>query len=116
MLQLFWSVVERLKVLLATAAAQELEADFLLRHAQRKAELLRQAQAFEQEGLTAVAQELRQRAEDLYTHRPLASAQATSEFLATTAPALPEPAASREDQARKAGRSSRSQAEQEDRS
>jgi hypothetical protein len=69
---LFRAVVDRLKLLLATAAAQEVEADFLTREAERKAELLRQAGRYAAEGLADVAQQLSRRVEGLDIERPLA--------------------------------------------
>jgi hypothetical protein len=69
---LFRAVIDRIKVLLATSAALELEADALARQAERKAELLRLAQQYESEKLSAVAQELRQHAEALDGKQPLA--------------------------------------------
>jgi hypothetical protein len=68
----FRAVLDRLKALLATSAALELEADALARHAQRKADLLRLAEQYESEKLHSVAQELRQHAETLDLQRPLA--------------------------------------------
>ncbi len=71
MFHLFRAVLDRLKALLVTSAALELEADALARHAQRKAELLRLAEQYESEKLHAVAQELRQHAENLDLQQPL---------------------------------------------
>jgi hypothetical protein len=68
---LFRAVVDRLKLLLATAAAQEVEADFLTREAERNAELMRQAGRYDAEGLADVAQQLRRQTEDLSTEQPL---------------------------------------------
>jgi len=68
------AAIERLKALLATSAALELEADARARHAQCKAELLRLAQQYEAENLPTVAQELRQHAEALDGKQPLAGA------------------------------------------
>jgi hypothetical protein len=72
MFNLFRAVIDRIKILLATSAALELEADGLARHAQRKAELLRLAEQYESEKLHAVALELRQQAEALDRKQPLA--------------------------------------------
>jgi hypothetical protein len=74
MLHLFRAVIDRIKVLLATSAALELEADALARQTERKAELLRLAEHYESEKLSAVAQELRQHAEALNLQQPLAGA------------------------------------------
>ena len=72
MFALFRAVVERVKVLFAVGAAQELEADLLLGDAERRAELLRQAERYEAEGLHGIAQHLRQQAEQVSVQRPLA--------------------------------------------
>jgi hypothetical protein len=72
MLNLFRAVIDRLKALLATTAALELEAEVLARHAERKAELLRQAESYEADELPAVAGELRQQAEALDLRQPRA--------------------------------------------
>jgi len=73
MFNLFRALIDRLKALFATAAAQEFEAEFLAHHAEPKAELLRQAARYEEEGLTALAAELRQQAEALSIRQPLAT-------------------------------------------
>lgn len=46
MIALFRAVIERVKALFITAAALDLEADFVARHAERQAELLRQADRY----------------------------------------------------------------------
>ena len=55
MIHLFRTVIDRIKFLLATSAALELEADALARHAERKGELLRLAQQYVSEKLPAIA-------------------------------------------------------------
>jgi hypothetical protein len=94
MFHLFRAVLDRIKVLLATSAALELEADALARHAQRKAELLQLAQQYEAEKLPAVSLELRQYAEALDLQQPLAgiTTALASWQGADTHPALPAPA------------------------
>ena len=72
MLSIFRPLIERVKVLFAVSAAQELEADLLLREAERRAELLRQAERYDAEGLHGIAQHLRQQAEQVSVQRPLA--------------------------------------------
>ena len=72
MFALFRAVIDRLKVLFATSAALELESEFLARDAERRAELLRQADRYEEEGLRGIAQHLRQQAEQVSVQRPLA--------------------------------------------
>src|SRR5262245_7851923 len=81
MLSIFRPLIERLKALFAATAAQELEAEMLGRDAERRAELLRQARCYEQEGLHAVARKLRGQAEELGVERPLASALPAARFL-----------------------------------
>ena len=66
------SLIDRLKALFATTAALEFEAEFLIQSAERKAELLRLADRSDAEGLPTVAQELRQDAQNLNIHKPLA--------------------------------------------
>jgi hypothetical protein len=93
MFHLFRTVIDRIKVLLATSAALELEADAQTRHAERKAELLRLAQQYEAEKLPTVALELRQHAEALDCKQPLAGTRiALASWQSTDAPAaLPAP-------------------------
>ncbi|MGE3806355.1 MAG: hypothetical protein AB7K24_16930 [Gemmataceae bacterium] len=73
MFQLFHALAARLKALFVANVALDFESEFAARHADRKAELLRQAMDFEQENLPEVAVELRQRAADLDIQKPLAS-------------------------------------------
>jgi hypothetical protein len=94
MLNLFRAIIARVKALLATSAALELEAEALARHAERQADLLRLAGRYEEEGLHAVARALRQQAEALDLRQPLADWQAEEERPALPAAAsTPEPAA-----------------------
>ena len=60
-------------MMFAANAAMEFEAELLVHDAERKAELLRQADRYEAEGLHAVAAQLRQRADALSLDRPLAA-------------------------------------------
>lgn len=96
MLTLFRAVVDRVKLMFASAAASELEAEFLARDAERRAELLRQAERYQTEGLTTVAERLRKAAESISTERPAAAAlPAPDHWLAAStesAVALPPPA------------------------
>lgn len=75
MFSLFRALTDRLKALFAVSVAQDFEADLLSRDAERRAELLRQADQYDQEGLHSVASTLRQQAESLSLDRPLASIQ-----------------------------------------
>jgi len=72
MFSIFRTLIDRLKTLFATTAAQELEAEVLAQDAERRAELLRQADRYEQEGLPSIALQLRQRVAQLDVQRPLA--------------------------------------------
>jgi hypothetical protein len=72
MLVWFITLVERVKRLLLTEAALDLEAEFLARHAERQAGLLRRAAALEADGLHQVADELRRQAQALDLQQPLA--------------------------------------------
>lgn len=72
MLGLFRALLERVKALFLTTAALDFEAEFVARHAERQAELLRQADRYEEEGLHGIADHLRRRAEGLELDRPLA--------------------------------------------
>jgi hypothetical protein len=63
--------VERIKALLLSEATLDLEAQALVRHAERKADLYRRAAALEAEGLPTVADELRRQAETLNPQEPL---------------------------------------------
>src|SRR4051794_25914908 len=91
MLTLFRALIERIKAMLASVAAAELHADCLARVAERKAELLRLVESYDDQGRPAVAAHLRQRAEAPDADRPLASVLSTGEPLlaAPAAPALP---------------------------
>jgi hypothetical protein len=70
---LFRTIADRLKAMFVADVATDFEAQFLACDAERKAELLRQAQRYDDEGLKGVAQDLRQQTESLGTQRPLAS-------------------------------------------
>ena len=72
MLSFFRSILDRVKALLITTAALDLEADLIVCHAERKAELLRLADRYDAEKLPSVALELRRHAEGLDFRRPLA--------------------------------------------
>ncbi len=73
MLWIFKKIIERLQSLLITDAALGLEAEFLVRQADRKAELLQKAQDFEEQGLEDVADELRRQALGLSIETPVSS-------------------------------------------
>jgi hypothetical protein len=71
MFAFFRALMERLKALFVSDAAQELETEFAVRAAGRKAALLRLAAGYEAEGLETVAADLRRHAEGLDAARSL---------------------------------------------
>ena len=73
MLWLLKKAVERLKTLLVTDAALDLETAFLCRQADRRADLLQKAEEYEEQGLHHLAEDLRRQAAELSIERPLAS-------------------------------------------
>ncbi len=73
MLAIFRALTDRLKALFISTVALDCEAEFVGQQAERKAELLRRATHYENEGLLPVAQELRAQANGLSLQRPLAS-------------------------------------------
>jgi len=75
-LWIFRAISTRLKALFVSDVALDFEAEFVARQADRKAELLRKADALANEGLESVAADLRQRAETLSLDKPLASVSA----------------------------------------
>jgi hypothetical protein len=72
MLTLFRALSERVKALFVTTVALDFEADLFARDAERKADLLRQAQRYDDEGLPGIAEHLRRQAGTLALERPLA--------------------------------------------
>lgn len=73
MFRLFHSLADRVQALFLANAGLDFEAEFAARNAVRKAELLREAQVYEQEGLHMVAEELRRHVVGMDMKRPLAS-------------------------------------------
>lgn len=73
MFHLFRAFADRIKALFITNAALDFEGQFAARSAERKAELLREADVYDKEGLTGVAQELRQLADNINLKQPLAN-------------------------------------------
>lgn len=71
MLWLLKKITDRLKSLLVASAATDLEAEFLLRQTERKAELLRHAHEYEEQGFGELADELRRQALELSHESPL---------------------------------------------
>ena len=66
MIKLLNALVARIKAMFAANAALEIQADFAVRSAERKAGLLRLAAKYDEEGLTGVADDLRQQADGLH--------------------------------------------------
>jgi hypothetical protein len=81
MFGLFRALTDRLKALFVTSVGLDFEAELFARHAERQAELLRQAQRYQDEGLTGIAQHLRQQAQALSLERPLAGVLPASAHL-----------------------------------
>ena len=73
MLNLFRALSRRLYALFATHVALDFEQQFLLQQSERKADLLQKAQELEEQGLTDLAEELREQARNLSLERPLSS-------------------------------------------
>lgn len=73
MLTVFRAITDRVRSMFAATAALELESAFLARDAERRAELLRQADRYDTEGLHGIAGHLRQQVENLSSERPLAT-------------------------------------------
>jgi hypothetical protein len=71
MIRLFQSVINRVKAMFTLDAMLDLEQHFLARHAERKADLIREADRYQREGMTGIAGDLRRRAETLSEQRPL---------------------------------------------
>jgi hypothetical protein len=88
MFNLFRAFIDRVKALFAISAAQELESEFLARDAERRAELLRQAERYDAEGLHGIAQHLRQQAETHTVQQPLASVLPAIAHLQASAPEI----------------------------
>lgn len=76
MANVFEVVAERVAAVLALSAAREMEADALARDGERLAGLLRQANAYQAEGFTDLAADLRRRAGAVDGPRPPVEAQA----------------------------------------
>lgn len=71
MLAFLFALIERFRARVA-ASTLDVEADLIIKHAERKAILLRLASRYEAEGLPSVAAEIRQRAEAIAFNKPLA--------------------------------------------
>ncbi len=74
-MSIFSAIVDRVKNALVISAANQVEVDLSRRHAEQKAELHRQAKAYDAEGLSELAAELREKAAALDVARPLAAVQ-----------------------------------------
>ena len=78
------TLTDRLRAFSWPMSHADFEAQLLARDAERKADLLRQAQKFDDEGLKDVAQHLRQQTQALGVERPLASVLPAIEHLQAT--------------------------------
>jgi len=92
MIRLIQSAINRVKAMFTLDAMLDLEQQFVTRQAERKAELIRTADRYEQEGLTAIAADLRRQAETLTEQRPL---QTVVPFLTSEPESPPSSAAPR---------------------
>lgn len=81
MIALFRALTERVKALFITTVALDFEAELFTRDAERKAELLRQADRYDAGGLHGIAQHLCRQAEALSCQRPLAGVLPAVEHL-----------------------------------
>lgn len=69
---IFSVITDRIRALFVADVALELESQALAREADRRAQLLRQAQSYREEGLDTVADDLEQQADELTVKQPLA--------------------------------------------
>lgn len=81
MFALFRALSERVKALFVTTVALDFEAELFARDAERKADLLRQAQRYDDEGLHGIAEGLRRQAGVLALERPLAGVLPAVDYL-----------------------------------
>jgi len=86
---LFRALIERVRALFMTDAALDLEAQLASRQAERQAELLRQADRYEEEGLHGIARQVRRQAEVLNLERPLQGVLPAVEHLQEVQPGCP---------------------------
>ena len=86
MIEIFRALSRRLYSLFATHVALDFEREFLLQQTDRKADLLRKAQELEEQGLSELAEELREQTRNLSVERPLSSVMpALEEFRSESA-------------------------------
>lgn len=89
MFSLIRVLIERLKALFLSHALVDLEADLIALGARRQASLLRQADQFEEGGLSSIALRVREQAAMLAVDRPLASVKAALSHLTEQIGAAP---------------------------
>ena len=106
MLMLFRALSDRLKALFVADVASDFEAQLMNREAERRADLLRQAKRYQEEGLHGIAQHLRQRAEAISYQKPMASVLPSLDHWAETASIEVQPVQPKLSQTLKKGRSS----------
>ena len=81
MLWIFKAFSNRLKALFVADAAADFEAQLLTRDAERKADLLRQANSYDHEGMHLIAENMRQRAQNISLEKPLEASLPAVEHL-----------------------------------
>lgn len=71
MIRLFQSIIDRVKAMFTLDAVLDLEQQFIQRQAERKAQILRQADHYRNQGMIGIANDLRRQAEELSERQPL---------------------------------------------
>jgi hypothetical protein len=89
MFSMIRTMMDRFKCLFMTQAVLELQSAVIVACADRKAELLRRAARFDEEGLADIAAYLRRQVESLSTEKSLVSVLAIAEHWQAAPPALP---------------------------
>ena len=77
MFSIIRALIQRFKAMFVVQAVLELEAELAASWAERRAELYRLANQYDEQGLHTVAQDLREQADSLSPEQPLASVLAT---------------------------------------
>ena len=88
MIGLFELIAQRLRALFASEVALDFEARFLTQQAERKAELLRKAVAYDREGFSPLATELREQADQMTIHQPLVRFESELQTIAAPSPGI----------------------------
>ena len=107
MLTLFRAIVDRVKGMLLMTAARELEAEVVVRQAERHADLRRLAAQHDVDKLPQVASEIRRQIDAMSDEQPLAGITSLAgELVGVGATPIPEPVASHATPRRLKGRTS----------